>query len=434
MQAMCLLGIAFRQSADFPVLILANREEFFARPSTGPRIIPAETGVPAWFGGTDLLAGGTWLGVNEHGLVVAVTNRAKVNVPANPPSRGLLCRRLLKCRETATAVEAATGELRNVGYAGCNLLIADRGSAAIIESEDELKTTLLGPGLYLIANGALDDAADRRIARVRRKLLNVDPAQTEGWFREARRLCALPSQGDEPAICLRGADRGTVSSSVLGLARHLAGSRFWHSPGPPDRTAYQDCTHEFRQLFGATARTSPDIEPPDNSPARRAARENAAHATLRTTDAPAGSPYRIHLRGPWQCEPVARAEAGPDGAVHWTTADLPAARTIRLPASWQELFGEFRGRVRFRRKFHPPSNIAESTRLFIVLEQVAGTGTARLNTQPLGTIEAGRSSLRFEATGLLSLNNELEIELAFTDPAVSAGGLAGPVVLEIQEA
>jgi hypothetical protein len=117
-----------------------------------------------------------------------------------------------------------------------------------------------------------------------------------------------------------------------------------------------------------------------------------------------------------------------------TTAGLPRAGTVRLPASWQELFGDFRGRARFKRKFHPPSNLDRSTRLFIVLDHVEGSGTVLLNSQTIGAIEPGRTSARFEITGGLQLNNELEVELEFTETDRNRpGGLPGPVILEIQE-
>src|SRR6516165_3609603 len=104
---MCLLGIAFCQFDEVPILVLANREELYARPAVGPRLFRREGEVPAWFGGIDLLAGGTWLGVNEFGLVVAVTNRKKNAPPEQPPSRGWLCRSLLTFRKTASAAAGA---------------------------------------------------------------------------------------------------------------------------------------------------------------------------------------------------------------------------------------------------------------------------------------------------------------------------------------
>ncbi len=188
---MCLLGIEFGRFKDFPVLVLANREELYARPSTGPSLFPRERENPAWMGGVDLVAGGTWLGLNEYGLLVAVTNRKKREPPANPPSRGLLCRKLLSGRDTESVAEAALHELQGNRFAGCNLLIADRDSVCVIEAGDALQVSQLPPGLHLLANAELNDPADRRIERVRREFARANSATAEAWFHTARHVCQL---------------------------------------------------------------------------------------------------------------------------------------------------------------------------------------------------------------------------------------------------
>ena len=470
---MCLLGIDFGRFSDFPVLVLANREEFYARPSRGPRFLARDVANPAWIGGLDLVAGGTWLGLNEHGLLVAVTNRKKTDPPADPPSRGLLCRQLLAGREMASLADAALRELQGNRFAGCNLLIADREGACVIEAGDTLKMTRLSPGLHLLANTELNDTHDRRIERVRREFAHANPATPGEWFQAARQICPLTAAGDAPAICLAGVDRGTVSSTVLGIGRSLATSRYWFAPGPPNSTAYDDHAPLLRQLFAApmpigqaepddpgreanqSFRTAnkppPDIEPPSDSPARRAVRQGLTlePGVLQVPEPAANSSYRILLRGPWQAEPLnqldgqlevqhaGRAEGQEGGPmINSSTTPLPAASTVRLPAAWQELFGTFRGCIRFRRKFHPPSNITAADRLAIVFDGVAGAGLVSLNGVPLGSIAPGAGTARFDVTGKLRTNNELQVDLEFSAPATSPapGGLFAPVALEIQAA
>jgi hypothetical protein len=457
---MCILGIAFCQFREVPIVILANREEFYARPTAAPRLFPRTGETPAWFGGIDLLAGGTWLGVNEFGLLVAVTNRKKEPPPENPPSRGLLCRSLLTFRETASAAAGAMRELSDNNYAGCNLLIADRESARVVEAGDALKSTQLDPGLHLIANAALNDDVDPRIRRVRREFERVGGLGVEAWFNEARRVCPLTAGGGEPAICLIGRDRGTVSSTVLGIPHDPARAQYWYAPGSPNVTPYEDYSLQFqrmlRGLAGDSNRAAPsnpaafpgtDLEPPEESPARRAVRQSL-NWRLKERDgsnpaAPSGRgaieedpevlPYRILLRGPWECEPLARAGRDAGGELIWNETGLPRAGTVRLPASWQELFGDFRGRVRFRRRFHPPSNIEPGDRLFLGFDAVGGAAMIALNGQNLGTIalSAGRGS--YEVSDRLLSNNEVVVELEFVDSAPDAppGGLFGPVAVEI---
>jgi hypothetical protein len=96
---------------------------------------------------------------------------------------------------------------------------------------------------------ALNAADDRRILRVRNEFERAGCLSVEEWFREAQRVCSLSADGNEPPICLKGRDRGTVSSTVLGLGRDPADSRYWYAPGPPDTTPYEDYAPLFRSLL-----------------------------------------------------------------------------------------------------------------------------------------------------------------------------------------
>src|SRR5882724_738560 len=98
----CTLALYFRMFEDFPLIVAANRDEHYNRPSAAPSLI--ET-TPKIIAGRDLRAGGTWLGVNAAGLIVGILNR---HVDPNSPaadrrSRGLLCMDLLRCSSSAAA-------------------------------------------------------------------------------------------------------------------------------------------------------------------------------------------------------------------------------------------------------------------------------------------------------------------------------------------
>ena len=116
---MCMLAILYKVAKNTPILLAANREENVSRPTQFPKI---QSGTPRIVCGTDRVAGGTWLGVNQFGLLVAVTNRARVRPPLEPRSRGLLCRDLLDVRTARDAVESACKELSTGRYAGANYL------------------------------------------------------------------------------------------------------------------------------------------------------------------------------------------------------------------------------------------------------------------------------------------------------------------------
>src|SRR5437763_506886 len=101
---MCLLAMLYRAVDGAPLLVAANREEAYARGGTPPALWAEPRAVVA---GVDPQAGGTWLGVNAHGLLVAVTNRRLSHPPERPRSRGLLVRDLLAAPDALAAADPA---------------------------------------------------------------------------------------------------------------------------------------------------------------------------------------------------------------------------------------------------------------------------------------------------------------------------------------
>jgi len=246
---MCLLGIAFQTLPDCPLFLFANREESPHRPATTPKIISEERGKSTWLGGRDLQAEGTWLGVNEHGLIVAVTNRQKTNLPENPRSRGQLCRDLLGMRDFESAQNYAEHQLRIHNYAGCNFFIASSQSACVIASADRMTISTLAPGLHILANGPLNDPTDPRISRVRRLTEEIPSGKVEDWVTATESICGLPAEGSQPAICRLGSDWRTVSSTIIAMTEKTHQSAYHHADGPPATTAYRDYSKLMRSLF-----------------------------------------------------------------------------------------------------------------------------------------------------------------------------------------
>lgn len=242
---MCLIALLFRVVEDAPLVVGANREEFYARGGEPPRLLKGPCRAVA---GIDPTAGGTWLGVNEHGVVIAVTNRNKSEVPPQPRSRGLLVRELLGCTSSLAASELAARELSQKPYAGCNLVCADANAAVVIQAADWLGVKPLPPGLHLLTNGDIDDGSDRRVAYALNWLSERTLHHVEPSVEALKELCGQTGHGSAPAICLRGKTRGTVSSSILALRWPRSGSLYLHAQGPPDQTPYADYSHLLHQL------------------------------------------------------------------------------------------------------------------------------------------------------------------------------------------
>ena len=242
---MCLLLIAWRTVPDAPLALAANREEAYVRGGTAPQLVPGQIRFVA---GIDPVHGGTWLGINRHGLVVAVTNAQKSEKPASPRSRGLLVRDLLACSETEEAVTRAVMELRTGRYAGCNLFCADASSAYVIQGRDWLRSIPLPPGMHVLGRGDLNQLSDPRIQFALEWSRQGHWSKADDWRLAVEEFCRQNGTNGRPAICLTGENYGTVSSTLIVMRTRLVDGEYWHAQGPPDRTPYQDYSHLVKEL------------------------------------------------------------------------------------------------------------------------------------------------------------------------------------------
>jgi uncharacterized protein with NRDE domain len=239
---MCLLAILYRVGGDAPLVVAANREEYFARGGEPPRLLD---GVAV--AGVDPAQGGTWLGVNVHGVLVAVTNRRKSNLPAAPRSRGLLARELLHCASAAEAARMATRALDGGPYAGCNYLCADARDAVVIQAGDWLRVRPLPAGVHVLSNRDVNDPSDRRVTFATEWLSRQDLSSSRAALAVLAHLCGSHEPADAP-LCFRHEQRGSVSSSLIALRSSLVESTYRHAQGPPDSTPHADVSHLLKQL------------------------------------------------------------------------------------------------------------------------------------------------------------------------------------------
>lgn len=149
---MCLILIAWRVHADYPLVVAANRDEFFAR-ATQPAAFWQNA--PQVLAGCDGEAGGTWMGVTRAGRFAALTNfRDPAQNRAGAPSRGALVAEFLTGSE---GPQDYLGRIaaRGSGYNGYNLLAGD-GETLWWSSNMGGKPRQLEPGVYGVSNHLLD--------------------------------------------------------------------------------------------------------------------------------------------------------------------------------------------------------------------------------------------------------------------------------------
>lgn len=236
---------------EYPLFVLANRDEARARPTELPQVHTTSSGSD-WLGGTDVRAGGTWLGVNADGLLVAVTNRAKNDVAEKLQSRGILCRALLEQPSLNAARAEFERHWKEHEFAGFNLLLFSADEAVVIEAGDELKSTSLSRGIHVIANRGLNDPDDARVRRARKQVqaMPQESPSVTNWIRDSQRILAIHTDGEQPGLCLhRTVEWGTVSSTIVALAAERGRSKYFYAPGPPCLTAFTDYSPSLRTLF-----------------------------------------------------------------------------------------------------------------------------------------------------------------------------------------
>lgn len=149
---MCLLLMAYRCHPEFPLIVAANRDEFFNRPTAAAAYWADHPDVLA---GRDLEQGGTWMGVNKNGRFAALTNvRDPSALRSRAKSRGHLVSKFLTGYDTPTNfLETLASESDD--YNGFNLIVGANDELAYFGSVTKKAAPIL-PGVYGLSNDQLD--------------------------------------------------------------------------------------------------------------------------------------------------------------------------------------------------------------------------------------------------------------------------------------
>ena len=163
---MCLLIALFGVVPSVPLLIAANRDEMYQRPADPITVLRGAQ--PRILGGRDEQAGGTWLAVNEHGVVAGLTNQP---VTARDParrSRGELPLAFTAYPDAKTAVTEVCARLDPAAYNPCWMLVGDRHALFSVDLSGGHRAGVeeLPPGRYVLENAPLrqPSAKQQRVA------------------------------------------------------------------------------------------------------------------------------------------------------------------------------------------------------------------------------------------------------------------------------
>lgn len=175
---MCLIAFALQACARRPLVIAANRDEFFDRPTLPLSRWQTAAGRTI-LSGRDLRAGGTWLGMADNGRVAFLTNVRQAEVQRAARSRGELVTRWLDGDMDASELMAQTDP---ADYGGFNLVTGDLSQGRWtwlsnrffgLDSEGAVSGRAqsggwqyrhLEPGIYGLSNAALDTPWPKTLA------------------------------------------------------------------------------------------------------------------------------------------------------------------------------------------------------------------------------------------------------------------------------
>ncbi len=147
---MCLINFQLNDHPIYKLVMIANRDEFYMRPTESAHFWKDE---PQVLAGRDLMQMGTWLGVNKAGRIAALTNFRDPSAPeANKISRGSIVRHFLS---TEMDPRLFLENLIPEDYAGFNILAGDT-NRLFYYNNLEAKTSEIESGIHGLSNHFLD--------------------------------------------------------------------------------------------------------------------------------------------------------------------------------------------------------------------------------------------------------------------------------------
>lgn len=254
---MCLVLLAWDAHPRYRLIVAANRDEFYARPTAAAGWWPDH---PQILAGRDLREGGTWMGVTRAGRFAAVTNvREPQMYRVGAPSRGHLVGNFLAGAMPSLAYAAGLMPTAPM-FNGFNLLMFD-GATLAWYSNRATGARILPPGVYGLSNAQLDTPWTKVVLGkedVRRAIDGPDDGIEAALFASlARRDPApeaeLPSTGvgDERERALSSAfiatpEYGTRCSTVLLIARDREVTFVERTTTLPATEGWSEVRHAFR--------------------------------------------------------------------------------------------------------------------------------------------------------------------------------------------
>ena len=178
---MCLINFHYNEHPTYKLIVAANRDEFYMRP-TAPADYWSDN--PEILAGRDLLYMGTWLGVTRSGRFAALTNyRDPREISVDKKSRGDIVASFLS--ETVSPEEyLETLKRKKDDYAGFNILVGDFDSLYYF-SNKQAEIKRISEGTHGLSNQLLNTAWPKVVKgrnKLRDYVLANDIVNTDALF------------------------------------------------------------------------------------------------------------------------------------------------------------------------------------------------------------------------------------------------------------
>jgi uncharacterized protein with NRDE domain len=178
---MCLVNFSFQYPNGYDLILASNRDEFISRLTLKADYWEENSSI---WGGKDLVAGGTWLGITKEGRFAFVTNYRNLYLPKpdSPLSRGNLCKDYLLSNQTP--FDYLTQIMQNKDkYEGFNLILGNSNSCFYYNNKRNILSELK-PGIYSVSNGILDEPWPKLIHSKSKfiELIQKDNLSPENFF------------------------------------------------------------------------------------------------------------------------------------------------------------------------------------------------------------------------------------------------------------
>ena len=248
---MCTIILLYKTVPGFPMIIAANRDEFINRSALAPHLWQScrQGKTKKMFAGKDQQAGGTWLGINNHGVVAGLTNYSTGYRDLSKASRGDIVLKCLAADNPVTAKKKLFPE-ETAQYNPFNLFCISPEEGFLYTNYPSPRCRPINKGIHVLTNKDLDSEEDPKknwiLQRLKAPAVPKEPKPLMALFSPI-----LSAHGHEGTaeICIHLKGYGTVSSSMIFIHQHWEESRYFYCQGAPCRKSFQDLSPSFVQLF-----------------------------------------------------------------------------------------------------------------------------------------------------------------------------------------